>query len=128
MTSPLVIGITECGKWDNYANWVQRSYPHVRTLKLLWREPSSDDFDHCDGLMLTGGEDVHPRFYGVPEKVAELDPKEINERRDEFELRIIETALKKGSPILGICRGLQIVNVYFGGTLILDIPRAGKPD
>lgn len=128
MTSQLIIGITECGKWDKYAAWVQRSSLQPEIVKLSWRENNLDDIDRCRGVVFTGGEDVHPRFYGVPEIVSELDPKEVNERRDEFELDILEASFKKEVPVLGICRGLQIANVYFGGTLILDIPSIGKPD
>jgi len=126
MNSPITIGITECGKWDKYASWVMRADPSLEIIKLSWRENNLEAIDKCHGIVLTGGEDVHPRFYGAPERVAELDPNEVNERRDEFEFRLIERALKKESPILGICRGLQIANVYFGGTLVLDLPSTGK--
>lgn len=128
MTSQLSIGITECGKWDKYAAWVQRSSLQPQIVKLSWRENNLDDIDRCRGVVFTGGEDVHPRFYGAPERVSELDPKEVNERRDEFELEILESSLENEVPVLGICRGLQIANVYFGGTLILDIPSVRKTD
>jgi len=127
MTSPLIIGITECGKWDKYASWALRGDPSLEIIKLSWKENNLDAVDRCHGVVLTGGEDVHPRLYGAPERAAELDPKEVNERRDEFELKMIERALQKESPILGICRGLQIANVHFGGTLILDLASTGKP-
>jgi putative glutamine amidotransferase len=128
MTSRITIGITECGKWDKYAAWTQGSNSQLEIIKLSWRENNIAALERCHGVVLTGGEDVHPRFYGSPEKVAELDPKEVNERRDEFELEIIGRTLQKGLPLLGICRGLQIANVYFGGTLILDLPGTGKPN
>ena len=128
MISSPVIGMTECGKWDKYTAWVQRSDPQLEIVKLSWKENNLHALDRCHGVVLTGGEDVHPKFYGAPEKVRELDPKEINEERDKFEFRVIESALKEELPILGICRGLQIVNVHLGGTLIPDIPSAGKPD
>lgn len=127
MTSPFIIGITECGKWHKYASWVLTGDPSLEIIRLSWNENNLDAVDRCHGIVLTGGEDVHPRLYGAPERVAELDPKEVNERRDEFELKIIERALQKESPILGICRGLQIANVHFGGTLILDLRSTGKP-
>lgn len=128
MTSQIAIGIIECSKWDKYAAWVQRNSLQPQIVKLSWRENNLDEINRCRGVIFTGGEDVHPRFYGAPERVAELDSKEVNERRDEFELKILEASLKKEVPVLGICRGLQIANVYFGGTLILDIPSIGKPD
>ena len=51
-----------------------------------------------------------------------LDLKEINEERDVFEMNVIELAFKAKKPVFGICRGLQIINVFLGGTLIPDIP------
>jgi putative glutamine amidotransferase len=127
MTPAITIGITECGKWDKYASWVKRADSQVEIVKLSWKENNAAELDRCHGVVLTGGEDVHPRFYGSPERVTELDPKEVNERRDEFELEVIRKTLQKELPLLGICRGLQVANVYFGGTLVLDLPSTGRP-
>ena len=91
--------------------------------KAVWIE--TDDLDQaiekmlrCDGLLLSGGEDVDPEYYGRPvsEKCGE-----INRVRDEAELKMLDAFLKTGKPILGICRGVQLMNVYFGGTLHQDI-------
>jgi putative glutamine amidotransferase len=76
----------------------------------------------CDGVVLSGGEDVQPDLYGRPEYVKEYDLKEIIPERDRFEYAVIRNVLEQGKPLLGICRGLQIVNVYLGGTLVPDIP------
>jgi putative glutamine amidotransferase len=127
MSSPLLIGITECGKWGKYAEWVRGSDSDAEIVRLSWKENNLNALDRLKGVVLSGGEDVHPRFYGAPEKVTELDPKEVNERRDEFEFKVLEKALKERVPVFGICRGLQVANVYFGGTLVLDLPNAGKP-
>lgn len=72
----------------------------------------------CDGLLLSGGEDVDPAFYGQTptEKCGK-----IFRYRDETEMKILEAFLATGKPILGICRGEQLMNVYFGGTLHQDI-------
>jgi putative glutamine amidotransferase len=126
MNSRVAIGITDCGKWDKYASWVQRADSQIEIVKLSWKEDNAAELDRCHGVVLTGGEDVHPRFYGSPQVTAGLDPKEVNERRDEFEFEIIGRTLQKELPLLGICRGLQIANVYFGGTLIVDLPSTGK--
>jgi putative glutamine amidotransferase len=127
MSSPLLIGITECGKWGKYAEWVRASDSDAEIVKLSWRENNLNALDRLKGVVLSGGEDVHPRFYGAPEKVTELDAKEVNEGRDEFEFEVLERALKGRIPVFGICRGLQLANVYFGGSLVLDLPNAGKP-
>jgi putative glutamine amidotransferase len=72
-----------------------------------------------DGLLLSGGEDVDPSRYGAEPSthLKELDP-----RRDAFELALFEAAKERGLPILAICRGLQLVNVALGGTLWQDLP------
>lgn len=72
-----------------------------------------------DGLLLPGGEDVDPRFYG-----QQASPKmgEVDLRRDYYELQLIRIARRKGLPVLAICRGMQVVNVALGGTLSQDIP------
>jgi gamma-glutamyl-gamma-aminobutyrate hydrolase PuuD len=76
--------------------------------------------DGVSGLLLSGGEDIHPRYYG-----QEIDPKANVEplvERDEMEMAIFRAALERNMPILGICRGMQLINVAFGGTLIQDLP------
>lgn len=70
--------------------------------------------DGAAGLLLMGGSDVNPKQYGE-ERRPETD--EPDDERDEAELRLIEEALARDLPILAICRGLQILNVYHGGTL-----------
>jgi len=69
-------------------------------------------------VVLTGGQNVHPQFYGE-EKTIDSD--DYNLTRDEFELALLQEALRQNKPILAICRGVQLVNVAFGGTLNQDI-------
>jgi putative glutamine amidotransferase len=76
-----------------------------------------------DGLIMTGGADIHPCFYGqiVLERCGEID-----EERDRFEVELIHGARGRDLPFLGICRGLQVLNVALGGTLYQDLSyRAG---
>lgn len=73
----------------------------------------------CDGLVLTGGDDIDPTLYG--EQILNDTVKPAPER-DVREPRLLRMAEEKDLPILGICRGAQIMNVYFGGTLYQDIP------
>lgn len=72
-----------------------------------------------EGLLLTGGDDLDPKCYGEENQGLS---KQISALRDSVELYCIEKAIERKLPILGICRGLQILNVYFGGTLVQDIP------
>jgi len=71
-----------------------------------------------DKLILTGGQNVHPQFYGE-KKTIESD--DYNLVRDEFELALLKEALRQNKPIMAICRGVQLVNVAFGGTLNQEI-------
>ena len=71
-----------------------------------------------DGILFTGGEDVDPSFYGEKKQHENV----YNHRpRDEFEFSLLEGALARRTPILGICRGVQMINVGFGGTLYQDL-------
>lgn len=73
-----------------------------------------------DGLLLGGGSDVAPERYGrerLPNAGLQLD-----EERDDTEFPLLKDALRDGVPVLGVCRGLQVINVELGGTLIQDLP------
>lgn len=123
MKKKLVIGITDCSKFAVYKNWIE-SEPDTHVIRLSYNENNFADIDQCDGIILSGGEDVHPRFYNRLEYLQYCH--EIDERRDEFEWKVLEQTESKKLPLLGICRGLQMANVFFGGTLIPDIPSFGK--
>jgi len=74
--------------------------------------------DKCDGVLLSGGGDIDPELY--------LEDKQdvcmlVNNFRDRFELKVLELALRKNKPLLGICRGLQLINVYYGGNIYQNI-------
>lgn len=71
-----------------------------------------DYVEMIDKLILTGGQNVHPQFYGE-KKTVESD--DYNLVRDEFELALLKEALRQNKPIMAICRGVQLVNVAFGG-------------
>jgi putative glutamine amidotransferase len=75
--------------------------------------------DLCQGLLLTGGEDVEPHRYGQEPHPALA---EVNPARDEMELLAAREAVRRGMPILAVCRGIQLLNVALGGTLWQDIP------
>ena len=78
----------------------------------------SDALEGVGGLLLTGGEDVAPARYGeTPHPTVH-----VNQERDAFEIALIEESMRRDLPVLGICRGVQILNVACGGTLVQDIP------
>ena len=79
--------------------------------------------DMVDGLLISGGNDVSPEMYGSSEnKCGTLDAK-----RDGMEKILLEKALEKDMPVLGICRGIQLMNAALGGTLHQDLPSEGYP-
>jgi putative glutamine amidotransferase len=82
-------------------------------------EQPDEALDLIDGLMLAGGADIDPRSYG-----AEPHPKTIGSvpERDAFEIALVRRALERDVPLLGICRGMQVMNVACGGTLHQDLP------
>ena len=76
-------------------------------------------YERVDGILLPGGGDIAPSYYGAEPHPATA---EINLMRDHSELTIARWAVEDRCPVLGICRGLQVMNVALGGTLIQDIP------
>ncbi|MFT3703360.1 MAG: gamma-glutamyl-gamma-aminobutyrate hydrolase family protein [Agriterribacter sp.] len=126
MPGKLIIGVTDCSKYQNYANWILAHGDNVELLQLSYKTNNINDIKKCHGIVLTGGEDVHPRFYNKPELYKYCYEDDVSEARDEFEWKLLEYTEANAVPVLGICRGLQIGNAFFGGTLIPDIPRWGK--
>ena len=84
-----------------------------------------DHLQICQGFLCTGGGDVEPAFYGA-EKLPTCGP--IQPLRDEFDFAMLKGALRTGKPILGICRGVQVINVALGGTLCQDLPTERPSD
>jgi len=86
------------------------------------RGPSLNARDYVaslDGLLLQGGSDVSPESYGK----SPLDPAWNGDRiRDRYEIELLREFVSQGKPVLGVCRGAQLINVAFGGTLYQDIP------
>ena len=107
----------------SYSLAVQRAGAHA--LLLPPDSDAADDpdplLDRLDALMLAGGSDVDPASYGArkEEKTGTVWPE-----RDEFELALARRAIERGMPVLGICRGMQILNVLYGGTLDQHLPDA----
>jgi putative glutamine amidotransferase len=87
--------------------------------------PSRASAVKFDGLLLAGGEDVDPTLYGEDKKYQSVI---VNRERDDFERGLLDYALRYRLPILGICRGAQVINVKFGGTLYQDLAKDVSPE
>ena len=74
----------------------------------------------CDGVLITGGEDVFPGVFGKIEDTARCGS--IDRYRDSLEFALIDAAIANKMPLIGVCRGLQIINIALDGSLIIDIP------
>lgn len=114
-----LIAITTHRKVEDYRQAVLHVGGDVRIVD----PPTSPDeaLDGADGLLVTGGPDVDPARYGEPPHPTVQD---VDRDRDAFELPLVAEARRRGLPLLAICRGIQVLNVACGGTLIQDIPSA----
>jgi len=108
---------------SKYAGSIERSGGKVRWIEMEDPEKAAEELLECDGLLLPGGADVNPGLYhqAPTEKCGKP-----NTLRDRAEMQMLEAFLPTGKPILCICRGVQLLNVYFGGTLHQDIKETQK--
>jgi putative glutamine amidotransferase len=134
MTRP-VIGICTPLEHARWSGWHAHAYvlpvSFVEPVRragalalLLAPDPELVDapdelLDRVDGLMLAGGADLDPASYGEAAHELTLDP---DPTRDAFEIALVRRALQRDLPLLGICRGMQILNVACGGTLHQHLP------
>lgn len=107
-----------CGVNCTYLDWVTREGGAPLMLPNVDPDAATAMLDACDALLLTGGDDVAPLLYG---REPERQMGQVDAPRDEFELPLARLALERGMPILGICRGIQLLNVAAGGTLRQDL-------
>lgn len=122
------IGITDTysSTIENYIEWIHRIDPTIEMVRLSYRLNNVDAVNEVDALILTGGDDVHPKYYGKPELISQTEGVDL--QRDEFEFAVIRKALEADLPILAICRRMQVLNVALEGTLIVDLPSTGYED
>jgi len=106
----------------NYYNWILSADSSVTVVDMysMPLDSALAMFETCSGLVLTGGTDIEPGLYGKPYDTARCWP--VDHKRDSLEIALFNAARKAGKPILGICRGEQMINVALGGSLIVDIP------
>jgi len=112
-----LIGITTCRKLEDYKQAVLHVGAEFRLL-----DPSmgvGEALAGVDGLLLTGGEDVDPARYGEAAHPKVVD---VERNRDDFEIGLVHEARARALPLFAICRGIQLLNVAYGGSLVQDIP------
>ena len=112
------IAIAPCRKMPDYEESVRRAGGDVWVLDYA-ADPVGAVVSSCGGLLLPGGADVGPERYGEWRHPSVTD---VDTVRDEYELALTRAALAADVPILAICRGLQVLNVAAGGSLVQDIP------
>ena len=135
-----IIGVTPLWDTDRKSVWMLPDYlegikaaggiPIVLPLDMTEAD-TAQIVETCDGFLFTGGQDVMPELYGGKDDTIIPCPE-----RDKLETLVLSKALQSDKAILGICRGLQFINVFLGGTLWQDLPsqhpseivhRQGKP-
>jgi putative glutamine amidotransferase len=117
------------GPWEDTVTMLPRSYATAVQaaggLALLLppddtaTEAPDPLLDRIDALILAGGADVDPASYGA-QRHPEIGP--TWPERDRFEIALARRAIERGMPVLGVCRGMQIINVALGGTLLQHLP------
>jgi putative glutamine amidotransferase len=121
---PLKIALTKAS--PNYMDWITKGNSSIIIVDLNNLKPAEaiQKLHDCAALVLTGGGDIDPSLY--KNTGNNEDCKDIDVNRDKLEKAVIDEAMTQKMPILGICRGEQMLNVALGGSLITDIPSFKK--
>jgi putative glutamine amidotransferase len=109
-----LVVFAEDQKVENYVRWIEEA---GFSVVILSREGWERGLKEVSGIVLPGGGDLDPALYNAPPICAE----DVNRERDEFEMEVFTRTWNTDLPVLGICRGMQVINVARGGTLIQDI-------
>jgi putative glutamine amidotransferase len=94
-------------------------------IVLITAQDPLPNLDDVEGILLTGGADIHPKYWDVQEPLHEKA--EPDDARTDLEIKVINHAQEKNLPILGLCRGQQIINVALGGSMYQHLPDEGVP-
>ena len=120
MPTPIILSYktlkSDGGENPAYAEAIAKAGGQLVTLDTC--EAIDQQINSAQGILLPGGADVDPTLYGEERRGNTQEPMV---ERDKFEMYLIEQAMQRGLPILGICRGLQVLNVKLGGTLYQDV-------
>lgn len=109
-------------KYLNYVRWLQGDRPEeIEVVRLSVQEDNLAALGRCDALVLSGGRDIQPLLYKNPKTDYDNAPRDFDVARDRFEASAYSLAQERKLPVLGICRGMQLVNCVQGGTLRQDL-------
>ncbi|MBQ8814826.1 MAG: gamma-glutamyl-gamma-aminobutyrate hydrolase family protein [Lachnospiraceae bacterium] len=131
-----IIGLTSSYEKTDKADYVFSNHSYLNSIRrfggiplIIPTEGEDDELEVlvglCDGILLSGGDDIDPALYG---EEALNDTLQLTPVRDAVERKVCDLAVKRELPMFGICRGVQMMNVYFGGSLYQDIPAQIETD
>ncbi len=116
------IGLTYTGtdeKHNNYVNWLKGN-ESIELVKLSNDNRNDEIIKTLDGIVISGGIDINPAYYNGNMGYANA-PENFDEARDEFETAVFIISQQNNIPLLGVCRGMQLVNCILGGSLVQDV-------
>ncbi|MEU1208356.1 gamma-glutamyl-gamma-aminobutyrate hydrolase family protein [Nocardia sp. NPDC005825] len=112
--------------WAEFGMWIAEA--GGIPVQLPYESAGPEVIARVDALVVTGGQDVDPEIWGGPPPLPNATGGQtlaIDRRRDDYEIALVRNAIERGIPVLGVCRGLQVLNVALGGTLIPHLSDRG---
>ena len=121
----IYVGVSKASpdpSYGHYIKWLQKADTTILYIDLypLGTDSAVKVLQKCSGLLLTGGPDIFPGRYNREEDTTLTEA--IDHYRDTLEYALMKDAQDMKLPVLGVCRGAQLINVFFGGSLVADIP------
>jgi putative glutamine amidotransferase len=121
------IGLTDTGtewKHQNYVRWIEGGEA-IDVVRLSAALGNLNEAVRCDGLLLSGGIDIDPSLYGGAREYKRSPAGGWELQRDLFEQAVLRMSWERELPVLGVCRGLQLINITLKGDLVQDLGIAG---